>query len=257
MMPTWTYAKAPDGVTVNLYVGSTAMLEDVGGVDVEMVQKTDYPWSGKVSVTVNPKTRKRFTVRLRIPNRATSELYTPSPRVQGLVSLAVNGTPLRPTIENGYAVIAREWKSGDVIEMELPLKPQTITATEQIAATRGKAALRYGPLIYNVESADQDLAGALDPEAPLVAEWRGDLLGGVMAINGKFAGGASMLAIPNYARTNRQRNLPVEAGPLAADPALYMGPNARRPEASAGGGRQEPAPPPVSVVWIRRAPRTQ
>ena len=47
MMPTWVYAKSADGVYVNLFVGSTITLENVAGTDVEMVQATDYPWSGK------------------------------------------------------------------------------------------------------------------------------------------------------------------------------------------------------------------
>ncbi len=77
MLPTWTYVKGKDGLYVNLFIGSTIKVENVAGTDVEMVQKTDYPWSGKVSITVNPETAKRFTVYVRVPNRTTSELYTP------------------------------------------------------------------------------------------------------------------------------------------------------------------------------------
>ncbi len=67
MMPTWVYAKSADGVYVNLFVGSTITLENVAGTDVEMVQATDYPWSGKLALTVNPKTPKNFSVRIRVP----------------------------------------------------------------------------------------------------------------------------------------------------------------------------------------------
>ena len=57
-------------------------------------------------------------------------------------------------------------------------------------------ALRYGPLIYNVERADQpDINQALST-APLTTEWRGDLLQGVMVIKGTWADGSPMLAIP-------------------------------------------------------------
>jgi len=253
MVPTWAYAKAPDGVYVNMYIGSTVALENAGGTDIEMVQKTNYPWNGKVSVTVNPKTPKEFAVRLRLPNRATSKLYTPSPAVHGLVSVAVNGKPIRPVIENGYAVIARQWKHGDIIDLELPLKPQTIAATDQIASTRGKAALRYGPMIYNFESVDEDVTGALDANSPLVPKWRGDLLGGVVTISGKTSDGKPLLAVPNYARANRSHDLPVEAGPRAADPSLYMGPTAQRASAQPSTPERRPLPPPVSVVWIRRS----
>ena len=78
MIPTWTYVKNNEGIYVNLYIGSTIKVEKVAGTDVEMVQKTDYPWSGKVSITVNPRQPKEFTLYVRVPNRSTSNLYTAS-----------------------------------------------------------------------------------------------------------------------------------------------------------------------------------
>jgi hypothetical protein len=72
-----------------------------------------------------------------------------------------------------------------------------------VAATAGRVALRYGPLIYNFESVDQNLDSVLTPEATLSTEWRPDLLGGVMVIRGAFQSGAPLTAIPNYARLNR------------------------------------------------------
>ena len=91
MIPTWTYAKGDDGIYVNMFIGSTINVENVAGTDVEMVQKTDYPWNGNISITVNPKESKKFTVCVRVPNRTTSELYTPTPEVSGVKLLAVNG----------------------------------------------------------------------------------------------------------------------------------------------------------------------
>jgi DUF1680 family protein len=250
MVPTWAYAKAPDGVYVNLYIGSTITIEGDAGTEVEMVQETDYPWSGKIAITVNPKTRRSFAVRLRVPNRATSKLYTTAPAVSGLLSLAVNGQAVKPVLEQGYAVITRTWRAGDTIHLELPLEVQRVTAAGQIAATRGKVALRYGPLIYNVEQVDQDISKALAPGSPLTPEWRGDLLGGVMVITGEYADGSKLLAIPNYARLNRHADLPPEAGPNSADPSLYTGPNARRAGAPTETVRGRP---PASMVWMRQA----
>jgi DUF1680 family protein len=203
MIPTWTYAKSADGIYVNLFVGSTINVGTVARTDVEMVQKTDYPWSGIVAITVNPKETKKFTVYVRVPNRTTSALYSPTPEVSGLKSLSVNGETISPKIENGYAVITRTWKAGDTIDLVLPMKVQIVKADEKVAADRGRVALRYGPLIYNVESADQpDLNLALGSD-PLTIKWRGDLLDGVMAITGKWADGSPLLAVPNYARENR------------------------------------------------------
>jgi DUF1680 family protein len=110
---------------------------------------------------------------------------------------------VKPKIERGYAVLDRTWKAGDNVEWEVPLKIQRIKADNRIAADRGRVALRYGPLIYNLESVDQDLNSILNRTAPLATEWRSDLLGGVVVIKGEFVGGKPLLAIPNYTRLNR------------------------------------------------------
>ena len=70
-------------------------------------------------------------------------------------------------------------------------------------------------------------------------------------IKGKFADGSPMLAIPNYARTNRDPELPPEAGPQAADPSLYLGATAQRQTMATQiqGERRAPRPV-VSAVWL-------
>jgi DUF1680 family protein len=203
MIPTWTYIKSDSGIYVNLFIGSTINVERVAGTDIEMIQKTDYPWSGNVSIVVNPKESKGFTVYVRVPNRTTSELYTPTPAVSGLLSLKVNGESFSPEIKNGYAVLKRTWKAGDKIDMSIPMDVQTVVADNRIVADRDKVALRYGPLVYNVEEIDQKNIRQPISKSPLTAEWRKDLLGGVMTIKGTWADGSPLLAIPNYARNNR------------------------------------------------------
>ncbi len=236
-MPTWIYAKSPDGVYVNLFVGSKVELGDVGGTHVQMVQKTNYPWDGKVAITVNPAAPKKLRLRVRVPNRDVSELYSSTPAANGIASLAVNGSSVTPKIENGYAVIDRTWKAGDTIELELPMKIQRVRSIDAVEADRGKVALRYGPLVYNIEKVDVgDIGKVLPANAPLTTEWRGDLLGGVMVIKGKFADGTPMIAIPNYARMNREPPPP---------------PRPAESESASGERRERPAPPPIaSVVWI-------
>ncbi len=227
MIPTWTYVKGKDGIYVNMFIGSTIKVEKVAGTDIEMVQRTDYPWSGKVSITLNPAQSKEFTVYIRVPDRTTSVLYTPVPEVKGLKSLSLNGKPVKQEVVNGYAVIKRLWKRGDKIDLELPMEIQTITADEKIAADRGRVALRYGPLIFNVEKADQPDIEKYIGTGPLSLEWNGELLGGTMTIKGKWDDGTSLTAIPNYLRNNRN---------------LVKSTN--KPE------REDPAE--GSMVWIKR-----
>ncbi len=202
-LPTWMYLKDNDSIYVNLFIGSTVTVEDVAGTNVEMVQDTDYPWSGDVAITINPAEQKRFSLKIRVPDRDVSGLYTCTPDSDGIISISVNGSEITPTIEKGYAVITRKWKAGDKIEFTLPMRVQRVKVSDKITADIGRVALRYGPLIYNVERVDQDINQVLSPESALTTEWKSDLLGGVMLIKGKWSDGSTLMAIPYYTRSNR------------------------------------------------------
>jgi len=203
MIPTWTYVKDATGLYVNMFVGSRISLGQVAGTDVEVIQKTDYPWSGSISIAINPKQAKTFSVYVRIPDRTTSKLYKDSPVVRGVKRFAINGREEHPTMQKGYAVVTREWKAGDRIELELPMEPQRVVADPRIKANLDSIALKYGPLVYNVEAPDNRNIRQKLGSASLRTEWRPDLLGGTMVIRGKWADGSDLLAIPNYARMNR------------------------------------------------------
>ncbi len=203
MLPSWMYSTAPDAIYVNLFAGSTVDLEKVAGTRVQLVQTTEYPWKGDVAITVNPAEAKRFALKVRVPNRQVSELYTNTPTSGGLTALTVNGKPVKAAPEQGYVTITRKWQAGDKVAFQLPLAVQRVKASDRITPNAGRVALRYGPLIYNLESKDQNLDAVLPPNAPLTTEWQCDLLGGVLVIKGAFADGSPMLAIPNYSRLNR------------------------------------------------------
>ena len=232
MIPTWTYVKSNDGLYVNMFVGSRIHVGQVAGANVEVVQKTEYPWRGTISITVNPEQAKTFSVYVRVPDRTTSKLYKDSPRVLGLKRLAVNGQEQTPVIRKGYAVVTREWKAGDRIDLELPMEPQRVAADSRIQADQERVALQYGPLIYNVETADNGKIDRKLSDAPLRAEWRPDLLGGVMVISGKWQDGSPMVAVPHFARVNR------------------VGPPREYPVDEESGQAPESGPAVISKVWI-------
>jgi hypothetical protein len=198
------YATTADSLAINMFVGSTFNIEKIAGTDLQIIQKTDYPWSGNVSITLNPAAPTKFTLKIRVPKRDVSTLYSNTPIVAGVTSIAVNGQPIdQPTIDNGYAQITRIWQAGDKIDLVFPMQVQRVKADERVAADRGRVALKYGPLVYNIESVDQNVNSVLSDDSPLTTEWDPNLLGGVMVIKGKFADGSPLTAIPNYARLNR------------------------------------------------------
>jgi DUF1680 family protein len=249
MLPTWTYSKNASAVYVNLFAGGRVNVGEVAGTDVEMVQTTNYPWDGKVSIVVNPTVSKEFAVRVRVPKRDVSSLYRAEPNGDGITQFKVNGAMIKPYISDGYISVARQWKKGDTIEFVLPMPIQRVYGSDKIVGggtlpppVKDKVALRVGPLVYNIEQVDCDITSVLPPTAPLTTEWRGDFLNGVNVIKGTFASGAPMTAIPNFARYNR--NPPAPPPPPPAPPA---------PPAAAGAPpAPRPAPPPVtSLVWIK------
>lgn len=202
-MPTWMYSRSANGIYVNLFVGSAATIPDVSGTTVQMVQQTDYPLSGNVTMIVNPAKAETFAVNIRVPQREVSALYTAQPDCDGITSISVNGQSITPEIKDGYVVITRQWNPGDRIDLVLPMKVQTVKADDRVIADQGRVALQYGPLIYNIEHVDQNLDRQLDEKSPLTVQWDANLLDGINVIHGKFTDGSPMLAIPNYARNNR------------------------------------------------------
>ncbi len=118
------------------------------------------------------------------------------------------------------------------------MEVQRLKADPRIKADTSLVALQYGPLVYNVETADQHSLDQPLSNDPLQAEWRPDLLGGVMVITGKWQDGTPMLAIPNYARMNRvEHDHPAVAG----DSSVNYAPGATSGSNNAGqAGRQVP-----------------
>lgn len=212
-LPTWIYAQSKHGITVNQYIGSKMTLHGIAGTEVEMVQRTDYPWDGTMEITVNPAVSRAFALRIRVPNRRFSELYIAEPAVEGIEAISLNGNAFTPVIEKGYVVLERTWKKGDRVEIRLPLKIQRVRADKRIEADAGRVALQYGPLIYNIESVDLPTGKssdsmALHASAPLRTHWDDSVLGGILTVRGAFADGAPLMAIPHYARMNRANPAP-------------------------------------------------
>ena len=252
MVPTWSYTKGPDALHVNLFIGGRVDVGKIAGTRVQVTQKTEYPWKGAVAITLNPEQASSFSLHIRVPNRTTSKLYTTTPKISGLKRLAVNGKPVTPHIVKGYAVITRRWEPGDTVELELPMEIQRIKADPRIKADVNEVALQYGPLIYNVETADQQNLDLALSHEPLKAEWRRDLLGGVVVINGKWQDGSPMTAVPNYARMNR---VPQEQPEVGGDNSVNYAPDAT----NSAGEEAASAPSPrrrrkmsiESKVWIQ------
>jgi DUF1680 family protein len=202
-LPTWMYTKDGENLFVNMFVGSSVNVGEVAGTVVEVVQKTDYPWSGDVLITLQPESPCEFGLQVRCPDHAVSELYTATPASNGIESLKVNGQTLPFEVNNGYALVRREWQPGDRIELKLPMKVQRVHGVEKIEATRGMVTLRRGPLIFCVESTDQNVDNTLSTSSTIHDAWKPDLLRGTIVLEGEWSDKSPLLAIPYFLRQNR------------------------------------------------------
>ncbi|MFO7755699.1 MAG: glycoside hydrolase family 127 protein [Bacteroidales bacterium] len=188
-LPGYVYARSDNDIFVNLYLSGTAMI-DLPGNSVELVQETEYPYGGKVELTVNPETAGEFSLRLRIPGWAEDiaipgPLYDFSDEQEAVISLTVNGKTERIKKENGYALINRKWEEGDKIILNMPMEVRTVTADERVEADRGRFAVQRGPIVYAAEWADNDgkvLNLVFNPDNEMSIEERPGMLDGTVVI---------------------------------------------------------------------------
>src|SRR5689334_1644023 len=97
----------------------------------------------------------------------------------------VNGEPSTFEIDKGCAKLHRRWSHGDVIDFTMQMPPRRLQRNSKIVATADRVALSRGPLVYCLESIDnqgQVRNISLPDKADLRTESRPDLLGGITII---------------------------------------------------------------------------
>lgn len=226
-VPGYMYALGDNALYVNLFAASTAEVP-MGDRTIKIVQETRYPWDGRVKIVVDPGRDPgragTFAIKVRIPGWARgqavpSDLYRFAKAVNEPVTLSVNGQAVPMGLDKGYVTLSRAWKSGDAIDLNLPMPIRRVAANTQVAADRGRVALERGPLVYAAEWPDNPnhkvrnlLLGDSDN---LTASFDPTLLNGVMVVKGKAVALAydaagkvarteqEFMAIPYYSWANR------------------------------------------------------
>jgi DUF1680 family protein len=176
----YVYSQSDDEAWVHLYAQGDAVLE-IGGREVKISQKTNYPWDGEVELTVESigNGPLSFTLALRIPGWSKN------------ATLKVNGAAvdLQDVTEKGYAKITREWRDGDKVALSLAMPVERVYANPKVRMLNGKVALQRGPIVYCLEEVDNKHIVPLNRislprTSGLTTEFRPDLLGGVVVIKG-------------------------------------------------------------------------
>jgi DUF1680 family protein len=139
-----TYFRDARGVYVNLYIPSTLRWTQ-GATQIVLTQNSAYPYAGHVQFEVKTSQPAEFALYLRIPFWA-----------QG-ASVSVNGK--REVAQAGtFARVQRSWKSGDRVDLELPMKTRLEAVDPQHADT---VSLLLGPVVlFAMTDADPQVTRA-------------------------------------------------------------------------------------------------
>ncbi len=143
------------GLDVHLY-SAGEIRTTVDGADVLLVVRTEYPWDGRVELTMT--TSARIALSLRIPGWAADA--------------RIDGVPVK--VSGGYAEVQRDWTAGVTVTLDLPMPARIVEPHPRLDAVRGCVAVTRGPLVYCLEQADlpddvvlEDVR--IDPAAPISA----------------------------------------------------------------------------------------
>lgn len=185
----YIYSTSADGLWINLFVGSNATVA-LNNEKINMTMETGYPWKGNVKLEIAPDKKKYFDVHIRIPgwlnHPVPGDLYRYESSNTEKPEIHVNGQPFSYKLVNGYAVLSRTWKKGDLITLEIPMKVKRIKSNPAVRQNEGRVALQYGPIVYCVEGESKEYNSKnviLPPSAAIEVKYEPSLLGGINVLH--------------------------------------------------------------------------
>ena len=101
------WENAAGALIVNLYIPADA---DWATRDATVTLDTRYPYEPESRLTFTRVRAGRFPIALRVPGWAA-----------GRAVVTVNGDPVTPVLDRGYAIVDRRWRAGDSVAITLPL----------------------------------------------------------------------------------------------------------------------------------------
>jgi DUF1680 family protein len=185
----YIYNTSKNSVWINLFIGSRTKV-NVDNNEINVNMQSGYPWTGDVTIQVNPVKKKTFSMNLRIPGWLNQPvpggLYQYADKKQVKPEISVNGDAVVYSVKDGYALINRAWKKGDVIKIHFPMEVRRVVSRPEVKQNAGRMALQYGPLVYCIEGKDNsdNVWNLILPDkVDFETKYNPDLLGGVNTIS--------------------------------------------------------------------------
>jgi hypothetical protein len=177
-LPGYFYSTSAEGIYVHLYDNSEMSWHLQDGTALKIQQKTNYPWSGDVKLTVSTAAPSEFVVYVRIPGWSARN------------SVRVNGKEVAGAKPGEYLAIRRRWAENDTIDLSFDMTTRLLKANPAVTEDRGRVAFQRGPIVFCMEhldqpdhSAEMNLAGyTVRPTGETTAHYEANLLDGVMVL---------------------------------------------------------------------------
>ena len=223
-VPGMIYSHTNDDIFCALYAGSETQVPLESGI-VTLKQETDYPFDGKIKIQVEPeKNNTEFTLWLRIPTWCNNQfvpgkLYSYADIHSTQAIALINGEKTKTEIMDGYMPVKRKWKSGDLVELNLPMPVRYSIADERVEADINRICITRGPLVYCAEQPDNQhiasnyIIGNINQSGELVTFTEGVLKGipsirlNASVVENNQEKNTVLKLIPYYAWNNRGDNM--------------------------------------------------
>ena len=153
----YIYAEDDRSVYINQFISSD-MRTQLRGTEVSLSLESSCLTDGCVRITVDSSRERGFTLRVRIPSYFKDPVFT------------LDGRPIVPAVENGYAVLAVSRAGRQVFTLCGTVRPVLVAANPGVHADAGRVAVCFGPYVYCLEQTDNgaDLANLfVDPAADI------------------------------------------------------------------------------------------
>jgi len=134
--PLTSVMSTKEGLHVNFFAAGSYTLQTPGKQKIELVQETDYPETGKISMKVLLQNPENMLFQLRIPRWSIKS------------TLTVNGEPISGLSSGKYVNIERKWKSGDAIVLNLDMRSRVLS----LGALPENMAIVRGPVVLSRDS---------------------------------------------------------------------------------------------------------
>jgi DUF1680 family protein len=122
-----------DGLAAVVYAPSEVKARVAGGVEVTIVEETEYPFRDTIRLTVHTTEPARFPLHLRVPGWAKG------------ARARVGEDEWQAARPGSFHLLEREWRDGDAVTLVLPLALRTETREHNAVA------LLRGPLVFSLK----------------------------------------------------------------------------------------------------------